>query len=145
MGRRPRNPYLTVDIIIEIGKQIVLIKRKNPPLGWAITGGFVDYGESVEDAAIREAKEETGLDVKLKTLLYVYSDPKRDPRGHTTSVAFIAKAKGVPVGADDADEAQLFKLDALPKPLSFDHRRILQDYKRFKETGKLPIPKVKKK
>lgn len=124
----PKTPYLTVDIIIEVGDGIVLVKRKNPPYGWALPGGFVDYGETVEEAAVREAKEETGLDVKLKGLLGVYSDPKRDPRLHTVSVVFVASAEGKPVGKDDAAEAKIFKLDALPQ-LVFDHAKILKDYK----------------
>ncbi len=97
-----RNPVPTVDIIIETPKGIVLIERRNPPHGWAIPGGFVDYGETLEDAARREAKEETSLDVELKNLLYVYSNPSRDPRQHTVSTVFIAKAKGTPKAADDA-------------------------------------------
>ncbi len=136
----PRNPYLTVDIIIEIQDKIVLIERKNPPEGWAIVGGFVDYGESVEHAAIREAQEETGLDVELQALLHVYSDPNRDPRFHTTSVTFIATAEGLPQGADDAKQAQLFSLDNLPEKIAFDHRQILEDYRQFKRTGQRPLP-----
>src|SRR5215216_1982404 len=105
----PRNPAPTVDIIIELDSGgIVLIKRKNPPLGWAIPGGFIDYGESAEDAALREAQEETTLKVQLVELLHVYSDPKRDPRHHTISTVFIAEASGTPHGADDAAEAQVF-------------------------------------
>lgn len=122
------TPAPTVDIIIETSGGIVLIRRKNLPYGWAIPGGFVDYGESVEHAAVREAKEETGLDVKLTGLLGVYSDPARDPRFHTISTVFTAKAEGLPVGQDDAEEARVFKLDALPEPLAFDHAKILGDY-----------------
>ncbi|HBK22669.1 MAG TPA: NUDIX hydrolase, partial [Planktothrix sp. UBA10369] len=107
-----RNPTPTVDIIIELidrpDRPIVLIERKNPPLGWAIPGGFVDYGESVETAAIREAKEETGLDVELIEQFYVYSDPNRDPRQHTLSVVFLATAIGQPQAADDAKNLELF-------------------------------------
>ena len=128
-----RNPVPTVDIIIEIEdggeKKIVLIERKNPPAGWAIPGGFVDYGESLEDAARREAKEETGLDVTLVRQFHTYSDPARDPRRHTMSTVFIATAKGKPEGADDALRAELFSLDKLPSPLAFDHARILDDYR----------------
>ena len=128
-----RNPVPTVDIIIEIKdggeKKIVLIERKNPPAGWAIPGGFVDYGESLEDAARREAKEETGLDVTLVRQFHTYSDPARDPRRHTMSTVFIATAKGKPEGADDALRAELFSLDKLPSPLAFDHARILDDYR----------------
>ncbi len=124
-----RNPFPTADIIIEIdGAGIVLIKRKNPPHGWAIPGGFVDYGESVEAAAIREAKEETSLDVELTRLLGVYSDPDRDPRFHTVSTVFVARASGNPVGQDDAAEARVFTRDNLPDDLAFDHRSILDDY-----------------
>ena len=128
-----RNPVPTVDIIIEIEdggeKKIVLIERKNPPAGWAIPGGFVDYGESLEDAARREAKEETGLDVTLVRQFHTYSDPARDPRRHTMSTVFIATAKGKPEGADDALRAELYSLDKLPSPLAFDHARILDDYR----------------
>ena len=107
----------------------MLIERKNPPAGWAIPGGFVDYGESLEDAARREAKEETGLDVTLVRQFHTYSDPARDPRRHTMSTVFIATAKGKPEGADDALRAELFSLDKLPSPLAFDHARILDDYR----------------
>lgn len=128
-----RNPVPTVDIIIEMEdggeKKIVLIERKNPPAGWAIPGGFVDYGESLEDAARREAKEETGLDVTLVRQFHTYSDPARDPRRHTMSTVFIATAKGTPAGADDALRAVLFSLDGLPSPLAFDHAQIIDDYR----------------
>ncbi len=135
----PRNPFPTVDIIIELhGGGIVLIRRKNPPPGWALPGGFIDYGESAEAAAIREAKEETSLDVQLVELLHVYSDPARDPRHHTLSTVFIATANGQPQGADDATEAQIFYDDSLPSPLAFDHAKILQDYFTYKRTGKRP-------
>ena len=134
-----RNPAPTVDIIIELDSGgIVLIKRKNPPLGWAIPGGFIDYGESAEDAALREAQEETTLKVQLVELLHVYSDPKRDPRHHTISTVFIAEASGIPHGADDAAEAQVFTEGNLPAPLAFDHAQILQDYFTYKRTGKRP-------
>jgi 8-oxo-dGTP diphosphatase len=135
----PRNPFPTVDIIIELENSgIVLIRRKNPPPGWALPGGFINYGESAEAAAIREAKEETSLDVHLVELLHVYSDPKRDPRHHTLSTVFIAQATGVPRGADDAAEAKVFFEDTLPSPLAFDHAKILQDYFTYKKTGKRP-------
>ena len=124
----PRNPLLTVDIIIQCQKGIVLIKRKNPPRGWALPGGFVDYGESVEAAAAREAQEETGLDVTLIEQMHTYSDPGRDPRHHTVSTVFIATAKGEPSAADDACEAQIFTADNLPAPIVFDHPAILKDY-----------------
>ncbi|MEW5768496.1 MAG: NUDIX hydrolase [bacterium] len=124
-----RNPIPTVDIIIELeGRGIVLIKRKNPPYGWALPGGFVDYGESLEEAAVREAKEETSLEVSLVRQLHTYSDPGRDKRCHTISTVFIARAKGEPVAADDALELKVFKPDELPQELAFDHRKILDDY-----------------
>lgn len=130
----PRNPIPTVDIIIEMWdrphRPIVLIERQNPPYGWAIPGGFVDYGESVESAAIREAKEETCLDVELLEQFHVYSAPDRDPRQHTLSVVFIAKAAGEARAADDAKTLKLFELWRLPKKLCFDHGQILQDYQR---------------
>ena len=124
-----RNPVPTVDIIIEMDPQhILLIKRKNPPWGWAIPGGFVDYGESLEDAAIREAKEETGLDVTIISQMHTYSKPDRDPRHHTISTVFTAKASGKPRAQDDALEIGLFDRDNLPPSLAFDHRLILEDY-----------------
>lgn len=122
-----KNPLPTVDIIIEIEGKIVLIKRKNPPFGWALPGGFVDYGESFEDAAIREAKEETGLDVTDLKQFHTYSNPDRDPRFHTASTVFTGKASGTPVAGDDAGEIDLFPEDALPQ-LAFDHAGILSDY-----------------
>lgn len=135
-----RNPVPTVDIIIEIDQKIVLIQRRNAPLGWAIPGGFVDEGETVEHAAVREAREETGLEVELEELLYVYSDPARDPRKHTMSTVFVARANGAPVAADDAADAQLFAPDELPQPLAFDHAQILADYRRFRRDGQRPSP-----
>lgn len=123
----PRNPIPTVDIIIEIGDKIVLIERKNPPLGWALPGGFVDYGESFEHAAAREALEETGLRVKNLTQFHTYSDPNRDARMHTASTVFIGQSEGFPRGGDDAARAELFTQDNLPE-LAFDHGRILSDY-----------------
>lgn len=124
-----RNPIPTVDIIIEIeSKGIVLIKRKNPPYGWAIPGGFVDYGESLEEAALREAKEETNLDVELKKQFHTYSDPKRDPRHHTISTIYISKGKGIPEPKDDANEIGIFTESNLPNEIAFDHRSILRDY-----------------
>lgn len=126
---RYKNPFPTVDIIIEVeGRGIVLIKRKNPPYGWAIPGGFVDYGESLEDAAVREAKEETCLDVTLKAQMHAYSKPGRDPRFHTISVVYVATAQEEPAAADDAAEIGIFKKSNLPGPLAFDHARILEDY-----------------
>lgn len=124
-----RNPFPTVDIIIEVeNKGLVLIRRKNPPYGWAIPGGFVDYGESLEEAAIREAKEETSLDVQLIRQFHTYSDPQRDPRFCTISTVYIAQAKGTPEGKDDAQEARLFTRDNLPDEMAFDHEEILKDY-----------------
>ncbi len=122
-----KNPVPTVDIIIELSEGIVLIERKNRPSGWALPGGFVDYRESYEDAAVREAKEETGLDVTLVRQFHTYSNPDRDQRQHTASTVFIAKAVGVPVGADDAEQARVFTGDELPE-LAFDHALILRDY-----------------
>lgn len=125
----PKNPFPTVDIIIEIeGTGIVLIRRKNPPYGWAIPGGFVDYGESIEDAAVREALEETTLRVELVRQFQVYSSPDRDPRFHTIATVFIARASGIPVAADDAKEAEIFTRETLPEEIAFDHRKILDDY-----------------
>ncbi len=128
MQNKPRNPILTVDAIIEINGGILLIKRKNPPPGWAIPGGFVDYGETLEDAATREAKEETGLDIQLVRQFHTYSAPGRDPRHHTVSTIFIAKADGMPKAGDDAKEVGIFTRDTLPENLAFDHRQILEDY-----------------
>jgi len=134
---RFKNPIPTVDIIIELkgSRGIVLIERKNPPLGWAIPGGFVDYGETLEEAAIREALEETSLKVKLKCQLHSYSNPARDPRFHTISTLFAAEADGIPKAKDDAKGIGIFKEDNLPQPLAFDHKEILKDYFRWKREG----------
>ena len=124
-----RNPIPTVDIIIEMESGgIILIKRKNPPLGWAIPGGFVDYGESLEAAAIREAIEETNLDVELVRQFHTYSDPDRDPRHHTITTVYIAKAKTKPEARDDAVAIGAFTESSLPDEIAFDHRLILRDY-----------------
>ncbi len=127
-----RNPIPTVDIIIEIKKNnqpgIVLIKRKNPPYGWALPGGFVDYGESLEQASVREAKEETSLNVTLKYQMHTYSDPKRDPRMHTVSTVYVARAQGIPKARDDAKEIGIFTKEEINFPLAFDHKQILSDY-----------------
>jgi 8-oxo-dGTP diphosphatase len=140
LTKEHRNPLPTVDIIIEIipdgGKSprgIVLIARKNPPHGWAIPGGFVDYGESLETAAVREALEETSLHVTLSRQFHTYSDPSRDTRHHTITTVYIASAHGNPVAADDAREAAVFTQNSLPENIVFDHARILDDYfnKRF--------------
>jgi len=122
-----KNPVPTVDIIIEVEAGIVLIERKNPPHGWALPGGFVDYGESFDDAAVREAKEETGLDVSLVRQFHTYSTPDRDPRQHTVSTVFIATAVGTPQGLDDALQARMFNRYNLPN-LVFDHETIVDDY-----------------
>ena len=138
-----RNPIPTVDIIIELVDQphrpIILIERKNPPHGWAIPGGFVDYGESVETAARREAQEEVRLTVELIEQFHVYSDPKRDPRQHTLSIVFIAQANGKPKSADDAKEVGVFHLWEIPEKLCFDHDRILKDYRRYRDYGIRPL------
>ncbi len=124
-----RNPLLAVDIIIEMpGDGVVLIERKNPPFGWAFPGGFVDYGESLETAAIREAREETGLDLENLVQFHAYSDPERDPRAHTVSVVFTAVGKGVPKAGDDAKNLRTFSLNRLPENLVFDHALILSHY-----------------
>lgn len=136
-----RNPSLACDLIVEIDGKIVLIERKNPPHGWALPGGFIDYGESAEAAAIREAKEEISLDVTLEALLSVYSDPQRDPRQHVASVVFLAKATGHPRAADDAKTVLLVSPEELPSPLCFDHAQILQDYRHFRKTGEHPKPR----
>ncbi len=127
-----KNPTPTVDIIIEVGEAIVLIKRRNPPYGWALPGGFVDYGESYETAALREAREETTLEITGLRQFHTYSDPGRDPRQHTASTVFIAQAEGIPKAGDDAAEVALFTEHDLPQ-LAFDHRTILRDYFAFKK------------
>ena len=124
-----KNPVPTVDIIIEHeGGRILLIRRKNPPHGWALPGGFVDYGETLEEAAVREAREETGLDVSLTRQFHAYSDPSRDSRMHTISVVFTGKAAGTPVAGDDAADVRAFDSASLPDDIVFDHRLILKDY-----------------
>ncbi len=138
---RPVTPQIAADIIIELkdkpGRPIILIERKNPPYGWALPGGFVDVGERIETAAIREAKEEVCLDVTLLALLGLYSDPARDTRGHTVSAVYVAEASGEPVAADDAKNLAIFSLDDLPDTLAFDHAQILEDYRNFREKGQL--------
>jgi 8-oxo-dGTP diphosphatase len=136
--RKYRNPFPTVDIIIEHGGGIVLVMRKNPPRLWALPGGFVDYGESLENAAIREAREETSLKVRLVEQFHSYSDPKRDKRQHNISTVFIATGKGELRGADDAKEAMVFRKNGLPKELAFDHLKILRDYYKYRKTGLRP-------
>ncbi|MBT8494761.1 MAG: NUDIX domain-containing protein [Deltaproteobacteria bacterium] len=135
------GPAPTVDVLIEMQTDgrpgLVFIERKHEPLGWAIPGGFIDEGETAAAAAVREAKEETELDVELIELFHVYSDPGRDPRLHTMSVVFIGKASGTPRGADDAARAAVYPVDDLPE-LVFDHGTILADYLRYRETGQRP-------
>ncbi len=127
--QRHRNPVPTVDIIIEYRNQgLVLIERANPPYGWALPGGFVDYGESLEDAATREAREETGLKVTLLGQFHTYSDPQRDPRQHTITTVYVARGHGIPKAADDARQLRIFSPEQLPEVLAFDHNRILADY-----------------
>lgn len=142
---RPITPAIAVDILIELadreGHPLVLIERKFPPLGWAIPGGFVDVGETLEAAAVREAREETLLEVTLECLLGCYSDPGRDPRGHTISAVYIAHARGAPQAADDAATVAAFARDALPPGLAFDHATILADYRAFRASGRLPPPR----
>jgi len=135
-----KKPFPTVDIIIEVDREdgqpgIVLIERKNPPYGWALPGGFVDYGESLEDAAVREAKEETSLDIERLEQLHTYSDPDRDPRFHTITTVYVASAKGQPRAQDDAKNIGVFTLEDRPSPLAFDHEKILRDYLRKKQGG----------
>ncbi len=126
-GEERRGPVPTVDVIIRVGDGIVLVRRRNPPFGWALPGGFVDAGETLEAAAVREALEETGLAVRLGRQFHSYSDPARDPRRHTISTVFLADAAGVPRGGDDAEEARVFPPGDLP-PLVFDHAQIVADY-----------------
>ncbi len=135
---KPRNPVPTVDTIIEVPGGVILIKRRYEPAGWALPGGFVEYGETVEAAAVREAHEETGLTVTLTELFNVYSNPHRDPRRHTIGVVFIGTAAGTPVAGDDAADAAVFTAATLPGPIAFDHAQILQDYFTYKHTGRRP-------
>ena len=128
VSERYKNPMPTVDVIVDIDGRVVLVRRKNPPYGWAIPGGFIDYGENAEDAAVREIREETGLEITNLMQFHCYSDPDRDPRFHTITAVFTAKSVGKPVPGDDAVDIGLFTADDLPSPLAFDHADILNDY-----------------
>ncbi len=150
MNATYRNPLVTVDIIIEMDKKppqgpitggpggIILIRRKNPPYGWALPGGFVDYGESLESAAVREAMEETALDVALIEQFHTYSAPDRDPRHHTVTTVFIARAGGTPQARDDARDIGIFPPNALPDEIAFDHAHIIEDYASYRSGGGRP-------
>jgi len=131
--KRGEYPVPTVDIIIEIDDGFILIERKNPPYGWAIPGGFVNWGESLESAAIREAKEETGLEIKGLVQLHTYSEPNRDPRFHTISTVFVAKGIGKPKADTDAKSLKIFTPETLPQEFAFDHKKIIQDYLTWKK------------
>jgi 8-oxo-dGTP diphosphatase len=138
---KPVTPLLAADAIIELTdlpeRPIVLIERANPPYGWAIPGGFVDIGEMIEQAAMREAREEVGLEARLIALLGIYSDPARDSRGHTVTAVYVAEAAGMPAAADDAKNCQAFGMNELPESLAFDHAQVLADYKKYRETGQV--------
>ena len=138
-----KNPVPTVGIIIEQDGGIILIERKNPPYGGALPGGFVDYGESLESAACREALEETGLIVDLLGQFHAYSDPGRDSRQHTISTVFIARATGNPQAGSDARKAGLFTKNTLPKKLVFDHALILKDYFDWHKNGRTGVGQLK--
>ncbi len=142
-----KGPYVTVDAIIEMPASpeqvrndgIVIVERSNPPFGWALPGGFVDYGESLEEAVRREAKEETGLDIVNLKQFHTYSQPNRDPRFHTVGTVFIAQAKGKPRSGDDAADLKIVKLNEIEKiAFAFDHKKIIQDYILYKQ-GKNPF------
>lgn len=130
-----RNPFPTVDVVAIRDGDVLLIRRRNPPPGWALPGGFVDYGESAAAAARRELREETGLEARTLDLLGVYSDPGRDPRFHTVSTVYVADVAGEPCAGDDAADVRWFPLDELPAEIAFDHRRIIADALRL---GPLP-------
>jgi len=139
-----KSPYAipghTVDLIIEVGHDdIVLVYRKNPPHGWALPGGFVEYGEGLWETAKREAEEETSLDIRLKEQFYTYSDPERNNLRHVLTTVFIAEAEGIPVAGDDAERAEVFSLDKVPE-LCFDHNEIMQDYLVWRVAGRRPGP-----
>ena len=132
MKPKYRTPLVTVDIIIEMNGNIIMIERSNPPHGWALPGGFVDYGESLEASAVREAGEETSLNIKLIEQFHTYSNPDRDPRHHTVTTVFIATGDGIPKPADDAKNIGIFTENNLPNPIAFDHEKIIRDYFQYK-------------
>jgi 8-oxo-dGTP diphosphatase len=138
---KPVTPLLAADTLIELidlpGRPFVLIERANPPYGWAVPGGFVDVGETMESAAVREAKEEISLDIRLTALLGLYSNPKRDPRNHTVTACYVAEAHGMPVAADDAKNCGIFTFENLPAELAFDHAMVLDDYRNYRLTGQV--------
>ncbi|MFO0584748.1 MAG: NUDIX hydrolase [Anaeromyxobacter sp.] len=137
----PPGPSPTVDVVILLpGDRVVLVERRFPPPGWALPGGFVEVGETCEAAAVREAKEETGLDVTLVDFVGLYSDPRRDPRHHTVGAVYLGRADGEPAGGDDAAQARAFRWDALPGPIAFDHAEILRDARRLVLTGARRLP-----
>ncbi len=142
---RPVTPQLTADVIIEMplleDNPVILIERKYKPFGWAIPGGFVEIGETIATAAQREALEETSLEVELDILLGIYSDPKRDFRGHTVCAVFVGNASGKPIAADDAKDIALFDPFSIDVELAFDHQQILQDYCDYRRDGTIKLPK----
>lgn len=142
---RPETPQTAVDVIIEMPQYtdnpIVLIERKYEPFGWAIPGGFVDVGETIATTAKRESLEETCLDVDLSVLLGIYSDPKRDHRGHTIGIVFVGSAIGKPVAADDAKDIALFDPFNIDVELAFDHKQVLQDYCDYRRDGIIKLPR----